>query len=95
MAKVTSIMDEGLLLAAAVQHCGFRSVVGTMWAMMDEDGRDLAKHFYKALLSNSRREQGVLYYERSAKALHVAIKKLRRRRGVTLERWVNFVHHGA
>ena len=39
-AEVTerSIMDEGLHLAAAVQYCGFRSVVGTMWAMVDEDG---------------------------------------------------------
>jgi hypothetical protein len=28
-----SVMDEGLHLAAAIQYCGFRSVVGTMWAM--------------------------------------------------------------
>ncbi|KAH9165797.1 hypothetical protein EDB89DRAFT_1858011, partial [Lactarius sanguifluus] len=46
----------GLHLGAAVQYCGFRSVVGTMWAMVDEDGRDLAEHIYKALFSNSRRE---------------------------------------
>jgi CHAT domain-containing protein len=34
-AEVTegSAIDEGLHLAAAVQYCGFRSVVGTMWAM--------------------------------------------------------------
>src|SRR6266702_1022999 len=96
-AKVTegSIVDEGLHLAAAVQYCGFRSVVGTMWAMVDEDGRDLAGHFYKALFSNSRREQGVPYYERSARALRVAVKKLRRKRWITLERRVNFVHYGA
>ena len=50
-AEVTkgSIIDEGLHLAAAVQYCGFRSVVGTMWEMVDEDGPDLANHFYKAL----------------------------------------------
>jgi hypothetical protein len=47
---------------------------------MDEDSRDLAKHIYKALLSNSRREQGVPYYERSTKALQGAVKKLRRKR---------------
>ncbi|KAI9449759.1 CHAT domain-containing protein [Lactarius psammicola] len=96
-AEVTegSIDDEGLHLAAAVQYCGFRSVVGTMWAMVDEDGRDLAEHFYKALFSNSRREQGISYHERSAKALQFAVKKLRRKRRITLERWVNFVHYGA
>jgi hypothetical protein len=87
-----SIMDEGLHLAAAVQYCGFRSVVGTMWAMADIDGRDLAKYFYKALFSDSR---GTPYHERSAKALRFAVKKLRRKRGITLERWVNFVHYGA
>ncbi|KAI9435387.1 CHAT domain-containing protein [Lactarius psammicola] len=90
-----SIVDEGLHLAAAVQYCGFRSVVGTMWAMVDEDGQDLAEHFYKALFSNSRRVQGVPFYEGSAKALRVAVKKLRRKKQITLERWVNFVHYGA
>ena len=96
-AEVTegSIMDEGLHLAAAVQYSGFRSVVGTMWAMADVDGRDLAVNFYKALFSNSRRDQGTPYHERSAKALRFAVKKLRRKRHMTLERWVNFVHYGA
>ncbi len=96
-AEVTegSIDDEGLHLTAAVQYCGFRSVVGTTWAMVDDDGRELAEHFYKALFSTSRREQGIPYHERSAKALWFAVKKLRRKRWITLERWVNFVHYGA
>ena len=96
-AEVTegSIIDEGLHLAAAVQYCGFRSVVGTMWAMVDEDGRDLAANFYKALFSPSIRDEGIPHHERSAKALRFAIKKLRRKRQMTLERWVNFVHYGA
>ncbi|KAH9057572.1 CHAT domain-containing protein [Lactarius vividus] len=91
-----SIVDEVLHLAAAVQYCGFKSVVGTMWAMVDEDGRDLAEHFYKALFSTtSRRDQGVPYHERSAKALRFAVKKLRKKKWISLERWVNFVHYGA
>ena len=93
-AEVTegSAIDEGLRLAAAVQYCGFRSAVGTMWSMADTHGRDLAKYFYKALFSGSR---GMPYHEGSAKALQSAVKKLRRKRGITLERWVNFVHYGA
>ena len=96
-AEVTegSIVDEGLHLAAAVQYSGFRSVVGTMWAMVDEDGRDLAENFYKALFSDSRREQGIPYHEKSAKALRFSVKKLRKKKRITLERWVNFVHYGA
>ncbi|KAI9464121.1 CHAT domain-containing protein [Lactarius psammicola] len=88
-----SIADEVLHLTAAMQYCGFRSVVGTMWAMADTDGRDLAAYFYKSLFSG--RESGIPYYERSARALRDAVRKLRRKSGITLERWVNFVHYGA
>jgi tetratricopeptide (TPR) repeat protein len=90
-----SVADEGLHLAAAMQYCGFRSVVGTMWAMADTDGADLSKHFYQSIFSESTSRKRVPYYERSARALHLAVKRLRRKRGITLERWVNFVHYGA
>ncbi|KAN0134203.1 CHAT domain containing protein [Lactarius tabidus] len=88
-----SVSDEALHLTAAMQYCGFRSVVGTMWEMADTDGRDLAKNFYKSLFS--RRDSRVPYYERSAEALRDATQKLRGKRGISLERWVNFVHYGA
>jgi CHAT domain-containing protein len=90
-----SIADEGLHLAAAMQFCGFRSVVGTMWAMADTDGADLSKHFYKTIFTESPSQGGVPYHERSARALQFAAKKLRKMRGITLERWVNSVHYGA
>jgi len=88
-----SIADEGLHLAGAVQYCGFRSVVGTMWEMADDDGPDLAGNFYRSVFSN--RWEGMPHYERTAEALRDAVKVLRRKRKVTLERWVNFVHYGA
>ncbi|KAH9957184.1 hypothetical protein BGW80DRAFT_1465985 [Lactifluus volemus] len=87
-----SISDEALHLTAAMQYCGFRSVVGTMWAMADEDGQYLAEDFYKSILSSD--EPGVPYYERSARALRDAVKNLRCKK-VPLERWVNYVHYGA
>ncbi|KAH9173137.1 hypothetical protein EDB89DRAFT_1850551, partial [Lactarius sanguifluus] len=71
------IADEGLHLAAAMQFCGFRSVIGTMWAMADTDGADLSKHFYKSIFSEGTGRRGVSYYERSAGALQFAVKKLR------------------
>ncbi|KAN0131162.1 CHAT domain containing protein [Lactarius tabidus] len=90
-----SAAEEGLHLAAAMQYCGFRSVVGTMWAMADMDGEDLSKHFYKAIFADKTDQSAVPYHERSALALHTAVKKLQKKRGITLERWVNFVHYGA
>ena len=90
-----SVADEALHLTAAVQYCGFRSVVGTMWAMADMDGQGLVQDFYKSTFSTAESRASVLYYERTAKALRDAVKELRRKRGVPLERWVNFVHYGA
>ena len=88
-----SIADEGLHLSAAMQCSGFRSVVGTMWAMADIDGQVLAKHFYASVFSD--KWKGVPYYERTAEALRDAVQVLRRKKKVTTERWVNFVHYGA
>jgi len=88
-----SIADEGLHLAAAVQYCGFRSVVGTMWAMADQDGGDLAEHFYKSMFSAD--QSGVPYYERSARSLRDAVRAVRKKKKLPLEQWVNFVHYGA
>jgi hypothetical protein len=86
-----SMADEALYLSAAVQYSGFRSVIGTMWAMVDEDGQYAAKYFYESMFSDER--QGVPYHERSAMALAFAVRRLRER-GVSLERWVNYTHFG-
>ena len=88
-----SIADEALHLTAAMQYCGFRSVVGTMWEMLDTDGQDLARSFYKRVFSDTKHE--VRYYERTAEALRDAVINLRGKKRMTLERWVNFVHYGA
>ena len=87
-----SMPDEVLHLSAAMQYSGFRTVIGTMWAMADEDGQYLAKCFYESMFSDERQE--VPYYERSGRALAVAVRMLRGR-GVSAERWVNYVHFGA
>jgi CHAT domain-containing protein len=79
-----NIADEVLHLAAAMQFCGFRSVVGTMWAMADIDGPDLARHFYQTLFSDEAQLEGRRYYERTALALREAVLNLHRKGGITL-----------
>lgn len=44
------LQDEVLHLAAAMQFSGFRSMVGTMWQMMDKDVPRLAEVFYREML---------------------------------------------
>ena len=85
--------DGSLHLTAAIQYCGFRSVVGTLWAMADTDGQELSDHFYRRVFA-AEEELGARIGDRSARALKDAVQRLRKT-GMTLERWVNFVHYGA
>ena len=83
--------DETIHLAAALQFCGFRSVVGTLWAMEDGDGPMISREFYKHMFRNPGNKAD---FRDSAEALNVAIRAMRKS-GVPLERWILFVHMGA
>ena len=88
--------DEVVHLAAALQFCGFRSVVGTLWAMEDVDGCDVTKDFYQYMFrsTSSTAPGAVPNFRDSAEALHQATREMRKR-GLGLDRWVKFVHVGA
>jgi CHAT domain-containing protein len=83
--------DEAIHLAAALQFCGVRSVVGTLWSMVDIDGPDVAEDFYKYMFRNAGSPGD---FRDSAIALNHATREMRRR-GVPVDQWINFVHIGA
>ena len=83
--------DEVIHLAAGLQFCGFRSVVGTLWAMEDVDGRDVTEDFYRHMF---RTPGAIANFKDSAEALNLATRKMRKRK-LGLDRWVKFVHIGA
>jgi hypothetical protein len=60
-----------------------------MWAIVDENGQDLAENLTSpsSLIRGENRGRRIMI---SAKALRFAVKKLRRKRRIPLERWVNF-----
>ncbi|KAH9973626.1 hypothetical protein BJV74DRAFT_864112, partial [Russula compacta] len=60
--------------------------------MADIDGPVLAESFYQSVFSD--KWQGVPYYERTAGALQDAVRNLRKKRKMTLERWVNMCTMG-
>ncbi|KAI0306180.1 hypothetical protein B0F90DRAFT_1696838 [Multifurca ochricompacta] len=66
-----------------------------MWAMADLDDTDLSTLFYGNLFSSNREDNDKSLCKKSARTLCDAIWGLRKKQGITLERWVNFVHHGA
>jgi CHAT domain-containing protein len=88
---VDNTPDEVIHLAAALQFCGFRSVVGTLWAMADIDGPDVAEDFYRYMF----RDAGSIGdFRDTAIALNHATREMRKRR-IPMDRWINFVHIGA
>ncbi|EJC97708.1 TPR-like protein [Fomitiporia mediterranea MF3/22] len=84
--------DEALHLAAAMQFSGFRSVIGTMWELYDEDGPCVAKAVYEHM---NECEDGNVRYKMAAAGLRRAALELRAKDWIPTERWVNFVHIGA
>ncbi|KAL5525262.1 hypothetical protein ACEPAF_9132 [Sanghuangporus sanghuang] len=94
-------LDEILHMAAAMQFCGFRSVVGTMRKLLDRDDPSLARFVYRYMMQYL--EEGEIRFKRAAAAVREAARRLRdqddaespRRVDVMAERWANPVHIGA
>ena len=64
--------DEVMHLASAMQFAGFRSVIGTMWAVMDVVAPMVTSAFYDNMID----ECGCLDYTRAALALNKTIEEL-------------------
>ena len=95
-------MDEVLHLAAGIQFCGFRSVIGTMWKLLDRDGPILADAVYTYLKRDIAEDD--FRFKMSAAAVREAALHRRHRKEdgedgqdvcVMTERWVNLIHIGA
>ncbi|KAI0038296.1 hypothetical protein FA95DRAFT_1505891, partial [Auriscalpium vulgare] len=87
--------DEGISLAGGMQFCGFRGVVGTLWAMDDDVGPVFAKKFYKRMLHPESPNKPV-DFKNAAKALKAVTNEMRRDEKLrALHCWVPLVHIGA
>ncbi|KAL5525288.1 hypothetical protein ACEPAF_9158 [Sanghuangporus sanghuang] len=95
-------MDELLHLSSAIQFCGFRSVIGTMWQLLDRDGPFFSLSIYMHLMKELG--EGEVRSKRAAAAVREAALTLRERGDegndgyrveMKAERWVNLVHIGA
>ncbi|KAJ6562314.1 CHAT domain-containing protein [Mycena capillaripes] len=88
--------DEAMHLAAGLLFTGFRGVVATM-TMADADGPKIADDFYAHLFSpcDAASDPPILPdLTKAAEALHFAVGNLRKEPGISLRRWVPFVHYG-
>ena len=78
--------DEAIHLASAMQFAGFRSVIGTMWAVDDDLASEITSTFYEHMVD----ESGRLDHTRAAFALNKTMKSIR-----MLEQAVLYIHLGA
>ena len=79
--------DEVIHLAAAMQFLGFRSVIGTMWAVDDGETNEITSTFYKHMVD----ESGRLDHTRAALALNRTMKSV----DVPLDQRILYIHIGA
>ena len=82
--------DEVIHLAAAMQFAGFRSVIGTMWAVDDGHTNEITSKFYQYMLD----ESGRLDHTRAALALHRTMNSLRLSK-IPLDQRILYIHIGA
>lgn len=83
-----TLPDEAVHLAAGMIFAGYRSVIGTMWSIYDEDGPTVAEEVYSELLKDGKAD-----HTRAAHALHRAVQKLRSS-GRPFLAWMPFIHMG-
>jgi CHAT domain-containing protein/tetratricopeptide (TPR) repeat protein len=79
--------DEVIHLASAMQFVGFRSVIGTMWAVDDSETKKITSTFYKHIVD----ESGRLDHTRAAFALNKTMRSV----DVPLDQRVLYIHLGA
>ncbi|KAJ7785623.1 CHAT domain-containing protein [Mycena olivaceomarginata] len=82
--------EEAVHLVAGMLIAGYRSVVGTMWSVGDQDAPIIAQKFYSYLMNDAGGDS-----KKSAYALHYAVKMLRDKVGEkNFIKWVPFIHTG-
>ncbi|KAF8594676.1 TPR-like protein [Ceratobasidium sp. AG-I] len=82
--------DEAVHLAAGMLMAGYPSVVATMWSIQDEDAPLVAEEVYARLLEGEKPDS-----RRAAKALHIAVERLREKVGEkAFTSWVPYMHLG-
>ncbi|KAF8436541.1 CHAT domain-containing protein [Boletus edulis BED1] len=79
--------DEVIHLASAMQFVGFRSVIGTMWAVDDGETNKITSTFYNHMVN----EAGRLDHTRAAYALNKTMRSVR----VPLDQRILYIHLGA
>ncbi|KAJ6606188.1 CHAT domain-containing protein [Mycena vulgaris] len=91
---VSQTPDETLHVAQGLQFCGFKSVVGTLWEMSDDEGPQVFGYFYQFF----KRELPIgkqNVHTRSALCLRRTLNAMIEKNKMPVYEWINYVHIGA
>jgi CHAT domain-containing protein len=83
------LADEAITLASAMHFTGYRQVIGTLWSIYDRTAASVAEMVYAELTATGRFRP-----DRSAHALHAAVRHLRDTERAPLHAWTPFTHTG-
>ncbi|KAJ7450877.1 CHAT domain-containing protein [Mycena latifolia] len=83
------LVNESFHLGGGFIVAGFRGAIGTLWAMNDRDGPQVAQIVYSHLCRDGKWPQA----SEAAEALQLAVNELKARK-VSYERWIPFIHMG-
>ncbi|KAJ6569774.1 CHAT domain-containing protein [Mycena vulgaris] len=83
------LINESFHLGGGFIAAGFKSAIGTLWSMNDQDGPLVAEKVYSHLFREGRQPQA----RDTAEALQLAVEALKARK-VPYERWIPFIHMG-
>ncbi|MET8046593.1 CHAT domain-containing protein [Streptosporangium sp. NPDC005286] len=86
----TELPNEAIHLSAALLLGNFRHVVSTLWTVGDDSARSIIDEVYQELGDR----QGRIHTSRTARALHDAVNRARRREPYRPIAWVSHVHFG-
>ncbi|MFD3524956.1 CHAT domain-containing protein [Streptomyces sp. NPDC058653] len=85
-----AIPDELVSVTAVLQYAGWRHVIGTLWSVDDERTADLTGLLYERMI-----EDGTIRTDLAARALHGAVRTLRRDDIDNEVRWwIPYLHAG-
>jgi CHAT domain-containing protein len=88
-----NLSEEAVHLAAGMMAAGYKSVIATMWSIMDDDAPLVAAEVYSHLVRGSEPDS-----TRAAHALHHAVQRLRehleKSGKPSFRSWVPFIHVG-
>ena len=82
------LAEEAVHMAAGMMLAGYRSVIATMWSILDQDGPTVADVVYSEMMKDGKPD-----YTRAAYGLDRAVQQLRSNGSSFLD-WMPFVHYG-